>query len=375
MINVLHFYKTSLRDTAGGVENVIDHICRGVVEHGIHSTVFSLSENQVEYGLENFNGYKTIRTRRNFKFFSTDISFSAIRHFSKLAKSADLIHYHFPWPLADVAHFLSGHNKPTIVTYHSDIVKQKILLPLYTPLMNSFLQSVDSIVATSKLYLDSSVTLQKFSYKTSVIPIGIEKNFYPKVTPSCRDYWKSKLGAGFFLFIGALRYYKGVHNLLEANRRDDFPLIIVGFGPEELRLKKMVHKFGLKNTTFVGQVTEQDKVALIQLSLCIILPSHLRSEAFGVALVEAAMFGRPMISCELGTGTSFVNKDGETGLVVEPNNPEKMSMAMRTLYHSEDMVKGMGVLAKERFQRLFTAKKMAAGYAQKYDEIMSNCRK
>nr|WP_246673258.1 glycosyltransferase [Mesorhizobium sp. B2-4-14] len=66
-------------------------------------------------------------------------------------------------------------------------------------------------------------------------------------------------------------------------------------------------------------------MALLHNCLGFIFRSNQRSEAYGLSLAEAAMCGKPMISCEVGTGTSYVNKAGETGLVVPPSDPERLA--------------------------------------------------
>ena len=77
-------------------------------------------------------------------------------------------------------------------------------------------------------------------------------------------------------------------------------------------------------------------------------PSHLRSEAFGISLLEGAMFGKPMISSEIGTGTSYINIAGETGLVVPPNAPQALHEAMRQLWEHPEQAAQMGARAEER---------------------------
>ena len=92
-----------------------------------------------------------------------------------MAAEADIIHYHFPWPFMDLMHFFSRTKKPTIVTYHADIVKQIVLLQFYKPLMHRFFQSIDMIVATSPNNFQNSSVLQKYRKKTVVIPLGISE--------------------------------------------------------------------------------------------------------------------------------------------------------------------------------------------------------
>ena len=111
--------------------------------------------------------------------------------------------------------------KPSLVTYHSDIIKQKNLVRLYRPLERKFLQSVDHLVATSPNYMVSSDILQSYTAKLSTIPIGIDIGSYPKVSEERLEYWRSRLKQPFFLFVGAMRYYKGLHIALDAIKGTD----------------------------------------------------------------------------------------------------------------------------------------------------------
>src|SRR5690606_32759723 len=137
-------------------------------------------------------------------------------------------HYHFPWPFMDLVHFATRLRKPAVVTYHSDIVKQKTLLQLYRPLMHRFLGSVDRIVASSPNYVASSPVLARFADKVEVIPFGLDRDTYPPASPETLERWRQRLGEGFFLFVGALRYYKGLHVLLDAAHGTDLPVVILG---------------------------------------------------------------------------------------------------------------------------------------------------
>src|SRR5690606_15618876 len=140
--------------------------------------------------------------------------------------------------------------------------------------------------------------------------------------------WREQFPRPFFLFVGVLRYYKGLRTLLAAARSSDIDTVIVGDGPMKPQLTAYAKEHNLSHVHFVGALPDADKTALLELSSGLIFPSHLRSEAFGLSLVEASMFGKPMISCEIGTGTSYVNLNGQTGIVVPPQNPEALSAAM-----------------------------------------------
>lgn len=126
----------------------------------------------------------------------------------------------------------------------------------------------------------------------------------------------------------------------------------------------------LPNVKYLGEVTEDEKWALLELCKAFVFPSHLRSEAFGVALLEAARAGRPMISCELGTGTSFVNLNNVTGFVVAPNRADNLSEAMCRLAYAE-YSQNFGDRARQRYEEIFTAQAMAARYKIEYNLLRS----
>ena len=367
---ILHFYRTYYPDTFGGIEQVINQLCQATAEQGFQNDVLTLSRNARPETLS-YPGHQVHRAHLDLEIASNGFSISAIRMFSSLAAKADIVHYHFPWPFADLAHFLVRHGKPTVVTYHSDIVRQKVLRKVYYPLMQRFLSATDRIVATSPNYLASSPVLQAFQEKVQIIPFGLSPNSYPKASKEKLATWRNQLPEKFFLFVGALRYYKGLHVLLDALPGADYPTVILGGGPAEDELRAHAKRNGLANILFLGALPDEDRAALLNLCTAIVFPAHLRSEAFGIFLLEAAMHGKPMISTELGTGTSYVNADGKTGYVVPPNDAPALRKAMDELWRKPALVKKMGSAAKQRFQELFSAEKMAAGYISVYNQLLS----
>ena len=366
-MRVLHFFKTYWPDTFGGVERTIHAIAKGTAKYGVESDVLSLSKKPGENSVE-FDGHMAHKARLDFEFASTGFSREVFGRFRELSSKADIIHYHFPWPVMDVVHLASRTGKPTVVTYHSDIVKQKVLLRFYKPLMSRFLNSVDRIVATSPNYLASSDVLKSFEAKTTVIPLGLDEADYPRPDDATRARWRDRFPDRFLLFVGVLRYYKGVHILLEAAKRNGLSVVIVGSGPMEAQLKQAAEQ-GVHNVHFVGPLPDHDKIALLELCSALVFPSPLRSEAFGLSLVEAAMFGKPMISCEIGTGTSFVNLNDETGYVVPPNDVDALSDAMKRIWQDEEKAIAMGAAARDRYLTHFTAEKMCSAYYRLYREL------
>jgi rhamnosyl/mannosyltransferase len=337
---------------------------------GVSNSVLSLSRHHDLRPFE-FEGHSVHRVPNDFEIASNAVSFGAIGALARMAADADVVHYHFPWPFMDLAHFMARVDKPTVLTYHSDIVRQKLLLALYQPLRQRFLHRVDTIVATSPNYLASSAVLDRYRDKTRVITYGLDKTTYPAPEPTRLEKWRAALGPRFFLFVGVLRYYKGLHILLDAVAGTNYPVVIVGAGPIEHELKAHAARLGLHNVLFVGALGEADKVALLTLCYAVAFPSHLRSEAFGISLLEGAMYGKPMISSEIGTGTTYINRHNDTGLVVPPSDPRALRAALATLWDNPALAAQMGRRAEARYWELFSSERMAGSYLALYRELVA----
>lgn len=362
-MRVLHFFKTYLPDSFHGAERVIWEIAEATHRLGVDTQVLSLSS-RPDLGSTLIGQHVAHKSKLDFEIASTGFSFAVIKDFSRLARTVDVVHYHFPWPFADAVHFLTRTHKPSVVTYHSDIVRQRRLLMAYSPMMNAFLRDVDRIVATSPQYFASSATLQRHAGKTSVIPIGIEDQAAP---PGVGDNkWRARFPDGYFLFVGALRYYKGLTFLAEAARRTGLPVLVAGEGG----MHQALHRDQPSNLHLLGDVAETEKAELLAGCTAFVFPSHLRSEAFGVALLEAARAGKAMISCEIGTGTSFVNVDGVTGITVAPADALALAEAMRRLWRDPALATELGSNARKRYLAHFTSTTMAEAYAALYHELL-----
>lgn len=371
-LSVLHIYRTYFPDPQGGLQEAIRQIALATGAQGVSNTIFTLSP-QPEPGVLLMPEARVVRSRSWTAPASCDIGGpAALATFARLAREAEVLHYLFPWPFSDVLHAVIRPTSAAVLTYVSDVVRQRWLGAAYAPLMWRTLRQMRVIVANSPAYASTSAVLSHPSVrgKVRVIPLGIDEKSYPMAGD---DAIFSRLGLvadePFFLFIGVLRYYKGGHFLVQAAKDLGAKVVIAGSGPEGATLQALAAECGADNVVFAGQISDAEKVALLKRCRALVLPSHLRSEAFGMVLVEAAMFGRPLISCEIGTGTSYVNAHEETGFVVMPKSAPALRRAMMALLRDEALAAAMGRAARHRYEQLFSGPVLGQAYCALFREV------
>lgn len=375
-MRVLHVYRTYFPDPPGGLQEAIRQISLGARSFDVESRILALSPDPQPSMLDRPEGF-VFRERSWWAPASCDLGgLAAVRLFSELAAWGDVLHFHFPWPYADLLNLLPAARRPRVMTYHSDIVRQRFLLRLYAPLMRRTLKSMDAVVATSPAYIETSPFLQKWvpRQRLRAIPLGIEDHYVPRAQGDVESGVLERLnlaGRRFVFALGVLRYYKGFHTLVAAAGQIGAPIVIAGSGPEEGNLKEQARSLGANNVIFAGQVTDAEKRDLLHGCTLLALPSHLRSEAFGMVLVEAEMYAKPMVCCEVGSGTSFVNVHGETGYVVPPESPVELASAINALLSDPILAAQMGSAARSRYERLFSGQALGRAYADLYREVLS----
>jgi len=369
VIKVLHVFKTFFPDTYGGIEQVVRTLAENAAAQGIDCRVLVLSPQGSSTTVEP-SGYTLIRCQTTVNVASTGFSWAFFHQFRQHADWADIVHVHYPWPFIDLTVLLRGCKTPMVMTYHSDIVNQTRLERFYAPLRDWFLRKQKRIVATSPNYAASSPILQTYTQKLSVIPIGIAA---AEPAPAAHEIarWRHLLGEKYFIFIGVPRYYKGLSYLLQAMKGRNYPLAIVGDGGDRADLERLACALDLTGIRFLGALSEADKNAVLMGARAMVLPSHKRSEAYGIVLAEASAMGVPMITCEIGTGTSFVNLHEQTGLVVAPQDPEALGVALDRMWTDDAAVAQWCKSARERYAAHFDALIMAQRYDEVYRDLFS----
>ena len=369
MIRVLHVYKCFGPNRFGGVEAFIESLVESTKPKCRHIVLaFGPVKSTT---VVRHRGSIVVLVRPRFTGFSMPVAFAMIPIFWFLSRRVDVVHYHYPFPFQDILSFFAKSSLPKVITYHSDIVRQRFTGYLYRPLMRLFLNRADAVVATSPIYKASSSVLQSLKKPPVVIPLAIQ-GVPPEFDQSRVACWKQRVGSNFQLFLGAHRSYKGLPTLIDAAARTKLQLVIAGEGMFTEKIMLQAQALGADNISFVGSVSRSDQAALLFLSRALVLPSCQRSEAFGIVLLEASRQSTPMITTEIGTATSWVNQHMRTGWVVSPNSQVELEEAMMFMHQSPNEAVKMGLLAKQRFDAMFDVSLMAQSYIDLYQSVIAD---
>lgn len=352
----------------GGIEKVILELANGSVKAGHEVAVLSSNVDR-RYVEEMINGVKVIRLPRLAVAFSQPLTMSFMWEARKWLEWADVVQVHTPNPLAEFSFLLQDNQKPLIVTYHCDVVRQKTLFKMYKPIADKLLQRADRITVSTPLHLKHSPQLQGYQDKTAVIPFGIQARHSTRTMAITEQMKKIKDELGdYFLFVGRLVPYKGVDVLLHALKSVKENLVIIGQGPRWEAWYKLAESLGVqKRVKLVGRVENDDEfAAYIHGCHSLVLPSIDESEAFGIVLIEAMSCGKPVITTQLNSGVPWVNEKGVTGLEVMPKDHLGLAQAMNTLAQDHSLRQSMGENALNRFNTLFKVDTMVDSYTKLY---------
>lgn len=283
------------------------------------------------------------------------------------AASADVVHFHHPNPTAVLSYLASGSRAPLVVTYHSDIVRQRVLGALLGPLLDGFLRRAHAIVASSPDYAASSPVLRRHAERVRVIPFGIETAAFAAAPAAEVAALRAELGGRVVLGVGRLVYYKGFEYLVRAMGGVEGTLVLVGEGPLEAPLRALAARAGIAGRVrFAGAVPRL--AAYYAAADVFALPAVARSEAFGLVQLEAMAAGLPVVNTRIDSGVPFVSPGGETGLTVPPADAAALASALRTLLDDAPLRLRLGAAARERVRTRFGLARMVSDTLALYHE-------
>ncbi|MDM8565264.1 glycosyltransferase [Candidatus Halobeggiatoa sp. HSG11] len=373
----------------GGIETFLSDLVSEQVKQGEEIRIIAHNH---EFGVKNKfewekfpEGYQILRVPCHGLLLYSPISPLFPLWFNQAIKEfkPDILHIHMPntsafWSLI----LLKALKIPWVIHWHSDIVLSKfdrrliLAYTLYYPFEQLMLAKTSSVISTSPPYATKSIALKFWQKKLSVIPLGIKESRLPTATKNSLNTVNSIWGDDTFkvLTIGRLTYYKGHTILLNALKYiDNVKLILVGTGELKPQLLNQVDELKLSDKIEIldNSPSYEFISALLTTCDCFCLPSIERTEAFGVVLLEASYYSKPIVSCQIeGSGVTWVIKDGNTGILVPPNDVKSLASALNYLNNNPNEAMNLGIQAKNRFNEVFNINKISKMISRLYESIL-----
>lgn len=351
----------------GGMERMMYDIVHGFSSRGdICDLLCASAEDGAGTFTINENG-KVICTPTWFTLAATKITPAMIWKLRKICNEYDILHVHHPDPMANLALLMSGFKGKVIVHWHSDILKQKNLLKVYKPLQDWMIDRADLVIGTSPIYLKESPHLINATEKMACLPIGVQR-----VVPNVENVRKIRAkypGKKIVFSVGRLVGYKGHKYLIEAAKYlpDDYVILIGGSGPlfSPMKLQIADENLGDK-VSLLGRLSDEELPDYYGSCDIFCLSSIWKTEAFGMVQIEAMSCGKPVVATEIpGSGVSWVNKHGYSGLNVPPEDSQAIANAIQYLLADADRYETFAANAKQRYDELF----QKSTFLEKCDEV------
>ena len=346
----------------GGVEKVMWELTEGLGRSGIDCDMLCASETPQVIKIGEHS--RCICVKALFKAAATMISPAMIFYLRRHCAEYDIIHIHHPDPMAALALRLSGYKGKVVLHWHSDIIKQRFLLKFYLPLQSWVVRCSSVIIGTSPIYVKESPFLQGVQEKVTYLPIGIDP--IPEVrTEPAEDV--------IVLSLGRLVGYKGYNYLIDAANYlpDNYRVIIAGEGPLREELQNQIKTENLESrVSLLGRIPQERIPELFASCSVFCLSSIWKTEAFGIVQIEAMSCGKPVVATRIpGSGVSWVNEHGYSGLNVEPCDAKALANAIMQITADSNSYSNYCDNARKRYKAMFTKEAMIRQCVEIYNKL------
>ncbi len=360
----------------GGIESVAWELTEALNRAGVPTDVLCSSHRARTVNERAPAGYSIVRAGTLGTVLSTSIAPPMAGLLRRMAANADVVHVHMPDPMAAAAFWWARPRAALVVHWHSDVVRQRLALRLYEPLQNWLLQRADAIVATSPPYAEASAPLRRWRDKIAVIPIGISDN-RPEACSVKASALRARFGGRRIVFaLGRMTYYKGFDVLIEAAGAlpPDCVVLVGGDGELLSTYRAQVAARGLEDRIhFLGHVRDADLASHFEACDVFCMPSTVRAEAYGVAMLEAMVMGKPIVATDIaGSGVPWVNVHGRTGLNVPVREPAALARTLTQLLGDDALRARLGDGARHRYEAEFNAALMTQRMLDLYRRVTAS---
>lgn len=338
----------------GGIEYSLQETASGLARNGNDVDVL-VSSRDTHSTTEQIDGVTVHRVKRIYNIGSVPISLYYPFKLRQLLKEShyDVIHLHYPYPLGELSCLFNKLNAKLVITYHTDSNYTRLLKRPYIPFMYGLLKKADHIIVSSDNLLNRAKHLRRYRDKCTVIPLSVKDEWFYSPPLDVVSKLKEKYGS-FVFFAGRLFKTKGTHILLRALKNLNCNLVIAGEGPELESLTVLARELDVEDRVyFIGPLDKKRLKEFYNAAEVFCLPSISRQESFGLVLLEAMAAGKPVISTELGTGTTYINQHEETGLVVKPEDVKGLELAIKRMMEDDLLRHKMGTVARKRAEDVF----------------------
>lgn len=244
-----------------------------------------------------------------------------------------------------------------VLTYHMDVAGTGILKPLIAAhsrlVMPSIVRLADRVLVTSLDYARSSLVGPLFAEEPGrfrELPPSVDVRRFSPGPKSATLLARYRIASAsrVIVFVGGLdrpHYFKGVPHLLAAlatRALEGVVAVIVGDGDLRLSFEARARELGIADRViFAGAVSEDELADHYRLGDVFAFPSVDRSEAFGIAALEALSCGVPAVASDL-PGVRTVVRDGDTGLLAPPGSASALAHRLREMLGDETARRAMG---------------------------------
>lgn len=384
-MRILHIGKF-FPPVAGGIENFLGDLLPALERGGVSAAAVVHDEIHQKQGPARHGNISIYRVPCYGTLLYAPISPAFISAMRKAIEDfrPDILHFHVPNTSAFWALLLSiAKDLPWVVHWHADVVpsvidrRMALAYQLYRPVEKLFLRRAQSIITTSLSYLNTSGALAGFKDKCHIVPLGLDPDRLKNPDDAGLRWAETVWGQAEnrIMVIGRLTYYKGHEVMLDASTAlPDSRILIVGNGERESSLQRRIHTLGLSNrVSLMGSLPDQALHTLISTCDCLCLPSVERTEAFGMVLLEAMRYGKPVVASNInGSGIGWVVENGVTGFLVPPGDPVLLAGSLKKLFVRPDLKSQMGRSAMERFLKVFQIDHIAQKLILLYHQIVKH---
>jgi glycosyltransferase involved in cell wall biosynthesis len=353
-LKILHTYKVYRGDLEGGVPSVISVLSRESRD-SIDNRVL-VARTRGRFRRETIDGMPVEAVGSLGTLFSTPLAPTYPFALRRRALDVDLVVHHAPFPLADLAISRLSNRVGVVVFWHADITTYSQLRRLVSPAIIRSLQRADRIIVADQSSIDNSRFLQPFRAKCVVVPYGIDIDYWSCCSPQeiTKAETLRRKHPRLILGLGRLVPYKGFAVLIEALRKVEGDLVLIGEGTLRNDLERMAVEFGVSDrVSFLGFVSDSDVKSYLHAAKVLAFPSVTPAEAFGLVQLQAMAAGLPIVNTALPTAVPHIARHNLEALTVPPNDPGMLASALNNILEDFSLASRLGRSGQMRAKDLY----------------------